>query len=75
MIDEAFINSGDSAVRSADVIICIICIIIIFYNNIKFLSPVLDPKLFQISDGSWLINASTVIAAFNNKLSDIHTEL
>jgi len=49
MINGAFVNSGVSAVRSADVIICII---IIMFNNIKFLSPLLDPKFFQISDGS-----------------------
>jgi len=46
--DEAFVNSGDSAVRFADVIICIIIIIIVVFNNIKFLSPVLDPKFFQL---------------------------
>jgi len=53
MINEAFVNSGDSAVRYADVIICIIIIIIInIFKNIEFLSPMLDPKFFQISDGS-----------------------
>jgi len=48
MINEAFVNSGDSAIRSADVINCII----IIFSNIKYLLPVLDPKFFQISEGS-----------------------
>ena len=69
MINEAFVNSGDSAVRSADVIICIINI------NIKFASPVLDPKFFQISRGSRLIHASTAVATCSNTLFDLRTEL
>jgi hypothetical protein len=53
MNNEAFVNSGDSAVRYADVIICII--IFRNINKIPFtyarsiiLSNVLDPKLFHL---------------------------